>query len=402
MKTIPTLVLMAAIALINVHASAQSNDSIYFTRYRELREERNKAKSSFKAAKKRIDSLESLGNTKIFAAAQIQKTATAEEAKLLEDSLRQVSLNRNSVLSIIYSDNIKPTHIAESIMEVGGNYESVIDANINLSFFLLPKHAGWNIIINPRCNLRMLIQQESAPIRTPSNHISVIGFKPVLYNEGRYGFVTGSLNHHSNGQDPGAYNDDGTLNLVNGNFGVNYAEASGMLGRWFEHKPRIAIDMYIKLGLQADHIINKKEPRNPNTGERALKNQYGQWRTNFELSISRRADRETPASADKIERKKKSISLSESRFKYNRLMLDGSIVFINGLKTNIELKYYHKIPWSPNFMITAQAGWLGHDYYNIYFNEQTFVFRIGLAAKFQVGSGTRDADSENLYRKLLD
>lgn len=47
---------------------------------------------------------------------------------------------------------------------------------------------------------------------------------------------------------------------------------------------------------------------------------------------------------------------------------------------NIELKYYRKIQGSENTAFFGSVGYMGHDYYNIYFYQPYPFIRVGLAA----------------------
>ncbi len=302
--------------------------------------------------------------------------------------------SRNGLLQELFVENSEITHIAYARMKVEDTSSSVINANINLNFFVLPKHWRVGVVINPKFKMRMFLSQPSAPIRTPSNMVGITVFTHITnkYNPydfdspwlNRYKIVSASFFHHSNGQDKGSYNRDGTINIRTGNFAVNFLKADFMIGR-----NKIIEDTtknyFIKLGYQHDFIIDEFTPK----GERKeLEGDYGQDRINFEFSFSKVCPRK--------EKVKNSESLKESDKQFWRAVIDGSLVFpTNGVRFdkfsdcfNIEGKIYWKIPYTPNFMLMSSLGWLGHDYYNIYFNESTFIFRIGIAAAFNIGSGT--------------
>jgi hypothetical protein len=290
------------------------------------------------------------------------------------------------------------------MMVVEGDYESVLDASINFNLFPIPKHLGFGAIINPRFNLRMFLDKESAPIRTPSNMIGITVFKHLSSGMDRgYRFVSGSFFHHSNGQDRGSYNPDGTINLRVGNFAVNYLEGNYMYGRIYYSKQR-AFNYYGKIGYQHDFIIGDSKDINPVTGKKALVKEYGQDRINFELSFSRYKKRDIEnfnKIHDEGKKQQKLSSYEDSPFKFYRVMLEGSFIQAGKLRLNLEAKGYIKFNYSPNFMFTVQAGWLGHDYYNIYFNEQTWVFRIGLAAAFLAGPGSRPDQIQKKYLRMM-
>lgn len=338
---------------------------------------------------------------------ELRKKIAKDEKKNLtikeeEETLDSARVARNTFLSSIFVENTQFTHITPSMMVVGGDWESVLDADINFNLFPMPKHFRVGAIINPHFNMRMFLDKESAPIRTPSNMIGATVFTHLSNGyDSVYQFISGSFFHHSNGQDRGSYNEDGTINLHHGNFAVNYIDLNYMYG-WIDHFKDRSFNNYIKFGLQKDFVIGDEKDINPTNGEKALVQEYGQFRANFELSFSRYkfkdwGDIKNISDTDK--RHRKFNSYQESPFYFFRYLIDGSVIRADGKwRLNAELKGYIKIAYSPNFLITAQAGWLGHDYYNIYFNEQTWVFRIGVAAAFLAGPGSKPGDIEGKYK----
>lgn len=314
---------------------------------------------------------------------------------------------RNAKLNALFVENSGMTTISYARMTVPyeGSHENqgMIDADINANFFVLPKHWGFGLVANPRFNLRMFIEQKSSPIRTPSNRIGATVYKHLSFRHERmYQFVSASFYHHSNGQGFGSYNDDGTLNVVDGNFGVNDYSMGYMMGIWLDEGEQWGIfnkrvwnhttNIYFKVCYQFDDILNTSDDdRNPVTGDWALSQEYGQNRLNIEGSFSQ-FRKKPEASKNPTTRKqlRKNKNREESAYNFYRVIAGGSVIRANNdYKINIEVKGFYKLPFSPNFLVSLQGGWLGHDHYNIYFNEQTWVVRLGVAAAILAGPNSK-------------
>jgi len=345
------------------------------------------------AIEKKLDSLESTIHQGQYQSLpefnRLRKQYDKADTVLLSEFIFYRS-NKDTELQSLFVENSRITHFTLAGMEVDGETSPVFDASINLNFFVLPKYWPIGLIIVPRFNLRMFLNQNSAPIRTPSNMIGATLFKnlsPGFEEDSYYQFISGSFFHHSNGQDSGSYNVDGSINTKTGNFGVNFLELAYMIGRVNLKPKKYSTNMYLSVRYQQDFIIG---PTNPETNEKELENEYGRHRLNIEASFAKYTSRDSSKK-----------SYSDSKFNYHRFIVDGALVYVpsRNVRLNMEAKYYYKIPWSPNFLLTAQAGWLGHDCYNIYFNEQTGFVRIGIAVALMAGSGTRPSDVSKKYIK---
>jgi hypothetical protein len=324
------------------------------------------------------------------------------------------AMNRNTMIQEMYVENGELTHFAYARMNVEGKPSNVINANIVMNFFVLPKHWRVGAVVNGKFRMRMFTDQPSAPIRTPSNMAGITFFTNTSPNfdsrtniENRkrintyYKIFSASIMHHSNGQDSSSYNPDGSIDLRTGNFGVNFWELAYMVGR---RDTASGFNNFARLGFQHDYIIDDFSEENQ---KKQLEGQYGQDRINFQVSFSRKKDFKTKKDKQKererpVRNTRKStknehlVSLKEAYKNYWRFVIEGSWVLeTNGVQfeklnqaINIEAKYYWKIPYTPNFMFMGSFGWLGHDYYNIYFEESTFILRAGIAASLSIGAGT--------------
>lgn len=322
------------------------------------------------------------------------------------------SHNRNIKIQELYVENGELTHFSYARMDVEGKSSNVIDANVVMNFFVLPKHWRVGAVINGKFKMRMFIDQPSAPIRTPSNMAGITFFTNTSPNFNSetiktwekqntfYKIASVTFMHHSNGQDSSSYNPDGTINLQTGNFGVNFLEGAFMVGK---KDPNRGTNWFLRFGYQHDYIIDDFSLENQ---KKQLEGQYGQDRINFELSISKRSKflkkklfgKSKIKTETQVKQLKKSrlAFLQKSYSNYWRISLVSSFILeTNGVDfdklnqgLNVELKGYWKIPYTPNFMLMSSFGWLGHDYYNIYFEESTSIFRAGIAASLNIGAKT--------------
>jgi hypothetical protein len=309
---------------------------------------------------------------------QLSIKELSSKPTLTDKEIRDARYKRNIALQSLYVENSAPSNFMYARMKVRDTAANVFDAFINANFYMFPKYWPVGLVVNPKFNLRMLLDDESAPIRTPSNMVGGTLFRFVSdqYSpSGLYAFTTFSFYHHSNGQDLHSYNPDGSINIRTGNFGVNFTEFAFIFGKADSLRIR---NWYTRIGFQRDYIIGERDVE---TGKKELENEYGIYRMNFEWSFTKKTSRKA----------KSALSLEESPYRISRIMLRGSVVRVPSeeLRLNMEAQYYWKLPFAPHFFLTAAAGWLGHDYYNIYFNEQTAFVRAGLAATIVAGAGTK-------------
>lgn len=349
---------------------------------------------------------------------------TIKEEK--EDDFIEARFKRNGKLNLLFAENVKVSTFQFGFQQLEGKQTHIFDANVNFTFLALPKLYGFGLLINPRFNMRMFLKQESAPIRTPSNLIGGTLYKHInrSFNE-TYRFASFSFYHHSNGQDSGSYNPDGSLDLKTGNFAVNSYSIDFMIGQikngqWIL-KRKHNLNYYGKVGYQIDDIINSADyDVHPITKHKALKDEYGIHRINLELSVTLRinkrlaADQAVTQDNELTEEVKADTTISRRRklrIKYNhedspyqywRLVFESSAILTNPGRLNAEIKLYYKIPYSPNFLVTVQGGWLGQDNYNIYFQQQTWYIRFGVAAMFFAGPGAKDIKADERYKAYLE
>ncbi len=253
-----------------------------------------------------------------------------------------------------------------------GNIENLVFEADIIPYYLvsLSNSDRWGIELSPRVILRMY-NQESFPVRTPSFMPKVTSFYQIKESSNNksdlFGYFTWC--HHSNGQDESFYGIDSvSINTKSGNFATNYIE----LGLFkSQHDKRIpdAIQ-YFKFSAQY-HYKHIEE----------LDGRFGDWRffidhqANFKVSNALRAlgltKRELPAKSSVVN-------------------LSMKLGFIAGKMNNYSTLNLHRLisqltaSYKPAFLqdVTLFAQYYyGQDYYNIYFDRQLHVFRIGISAK---------------------
>ena len=101
----------------------------------------------------------------------------------------------------------------------------MFEANVSPSFKIRErKDSRLMGVLTGQIIIRMY-DETSNPVRTPS-YIPQITFYFLTGNKQASKKLTlfGRFAHHSNGQDGSFFNDDGNINLINGNFATNFSE----------------------------------------------------------------------------------------------------------------------------------------------------------------------------------
>ena len=241
-------------------------------------------------------------------------------------------------------------------------------SNIVPYFALTRRRSPIYFVINPTVRVRQFLNQPSLPIRTPSYQIGgLLFFNPFKHNIEKYQYISAGIYHHSNGQDGDVFNDDGTINVASGNFVTNFIVAN-----FFKGHHREEINSYYKVGLEIHGGLFKLGD------EPLLRDRFSKCRINGQYSISRYGESEVLSGI-------KGMPPTMDRYLRTRLIVDATL----GLDKidadwnqhfNIELKYYYNLWYGENTTLFASAGYMGIDYYNIYFAEPYPFIRIGIAA----------------------
>ena len=245
----------------------------------------------------------------------------------------------------------------------------ILNGNIMPHYYINSPYYRFLVIFSPVVRIRMFANQFSEPIRTPS-------FMPgmdVYFRTSRSGFQhykywSAGIYHHSNGQDGPALNKDGSINTYNGNFTTYFVTANYHFGSHNENW-----NWHVRLGPEFHSGLVKM------LDEPLLRDKFSKIRFNYQGQISNYINRILQNGT---------ISNEEERY---RVVLEGMFVLDNlfkGMKIDInakqylnaELKFYKKIPGSENTAFFLSLGYMGYDYYNIYFDKPYSFARIGLAA----------------------
>lgn len=238
-----------------------------------------------------------------------------------------------------------------------GNIEPLwFEARLVPAFYIRSnKKSRWLGVINPEIIIRMY-QEHSFPVRTPSYMPSVTLYYLLNRTEaGRSLTLFGRLAHHSNGQQGDFYLDNGDINFASGNFSTNYAEA-GIL-KTYPNQRFDAINLF-GVSLEA-------HPAGLTISE--LWDIYSRYRLNAMFAVFVPPDHRED---------EKGYFSAQAEASWMMGNLNGwNALSLERLTLSLTL-YYH-----PAFLedIGVFATFYhGLDYYNIQFNNQIDVFRIGI------------------------
>ncbi|RYF97220.1 MAG: hypothetical protein EOO00_00755 [Chitinophagaceae bacterium] len=246
----------------------------------------------------------------------------------------------------------------------------ILNTNIIPNFYITPRKWRFNIVLTPVVRARIIANQKSLPVRTPSfNPGGQIYFPIDRTKLTDYKYLSIGYYHHSNGQDGSPLDSLGNPNLYNGNFVTNYLIANYHLGKITTKQ-----NNYLRLGLELHSGLVK-------TGdEPAYRDLFGKLRVNYHYAytrfariVNKRTRNAVPQSSEITEEEK------------YRLVISGMFIVDNitakwNQYFNVEVKYYRKIQGSENAAFFGSVGYMGHDYYNVYFYQPYPFVRIGIAA----------------------
>lgn len=240
-----------------------------------------------------------------------------------------------------------------------GNIEPLMfEANVSPSFKIRErKDSRLMGVLTGQIIIRMY-DETSNPVRTPS-YIPQITFYFLTGNKQASKKLTlfGRFAHHSNGQDGSFFNDDGNINLINGNFATNFAEL-GFIKSSFSS--RLNTFKFFKSSVEI-------HPKSWMLEE--LQGTYSglRWHNTF-LAYKL-------PTGDFNKSRKANVSLKAE----TTLMLDN----INNLNTfdlkrlNASLTFYYHPKFLEDIGLFVQF-YHGADYYNIYFQNRLDIIRFGL------------------------
>lgn len=311
------------------------------------------------------------------------------------------------------------SHVSPPGCELGPpNAPYILSADVIPQFVLGGTWTRFTAHLTPRYKVRIL-RKESSPVHTPSFMPGATVFYPIKRikpGDLKIKYLSVSFFHHSNGQDGAEFNDDGTINTVNGNFSTNYFEPALHFRQRYNNAAAqkkneddfICDDgstgyreVYARTGMEI-YINTTKE----------LRSSYGNVRLNLTggyIWVSKYCDFITESKDGK--KRKKQVGDSYLREKFR---IVSNITLIGGdrdqglsdfaHRINADIQGYYRIPSSPNSSLFVGVGYVGSDTYNIYYQDNYFMVRAGLALGFFVapdivGSKRPNKVSEKYLKK---
>lgn len=242
-----------------------------------------------------------------------------------------------------------------------GNIEPLIfEANINPSFIIRERKDSNLIgVLSTQIRIRMF-NEDSFPVRTPSYipTLSIYYLSPQTPPTYHLSFF-GKIAHHSNGQEGPVYNENGSINLIDGNFSTNYLE--GGLIKTSQNKRYNALKVF-KSSIEYHPEISMEE---------ALRSDYSSLRWNNSWIAYKIPFGPSPSNTEK--RPHLSLKLETT------LLLDGYLdkKALDFNRINLSLTFYYHPPFLEEVGFFAQY-YRGMDYYNSYFKRQLSVLRFGI------------------------
>jgi len=251
----------------------------------------------------------------------------------------------------------------------------ILNGNIVPHYYVFPRHWKVNFVLTPQVMVRIIANQNSLPVRTPSylpggNFYFNISKQHDAIN---YRYMNIGAFHHSNGQDGNPLDENGEVNLYNGNFSTNFLLIGYNRGYRTEGH-----NTYIKLELELHSGLANWAYEPAFDGRLSKLRLNWRWARSINTYIPRKnflqffSEQFNERQADAEEEK-------------TRLVVDGMIALDDltvdwNQRFNIEVKYYVKFRGSENTSFFASFGYRGHDKYNVYFSQPYPYFGVGMAA----------------------
>lgn len=247
---------------------------------------------------------------------------------------------------------LEPAYIAYPF-GIAGLDRLVFESNVVAHFVVHQPAWPFAFVLSPKVVVRMFAEP-SAPVKTPSYMPRIAAYfwfdrqtprdRPTFY-----GSVM--LSHHSNGQTQSFFKDDGSIRHDGGDFSTNYFEFSvystGFSGRWFG---------WSALSLEWHPGFNQSPE---------LRGRYGLTRLNLATTVLA----ELPLQGE--------LHLRVSAI-LDDFMHTGTSPLMRSLERfPISVRYVIRPPYTDLGLYIGY--YLGHDYYNIYFDRIIHTLQIGIS-----------------------
>jgi hypothetical protein len=243
-------------------------------------------------------------------------------------------------------------------LDIGNIEPLMFEANVSPSFIIRERQdSKLMAVLTPQIVIRMY-NQESYPVRTPSYIPQVSFYYLTKQNKvNKTLSIFAKIAHHSNGQDGSFYNEDGSVNLLTGNFSTNYFE----LG---------VIKASYNARLKAIKVLKSSIEIHPKSWMlEELENSYSGFRwlnsfTAIKIPFGNDKSSQSPLFSLKLE----TILMLDQ---YNNLDLFEPERINGGLTIYYHPKFLEDIGFFVQF-------YHGMDYYNINYQHQLDVIRFGI------------------------
>jgi len=280
----------------------------------------------------------------------------------LSCSFLGISQQADSIIPELTLSKIALIHQTDSYitfpLDIGNIEPLMFEANINPSFIIRERQdSKLMAVLTPQIIIRMY-DEDSYPVRTPSYIPQVTFYYLANQNDKNKTLsVFGKLAHHSNGQDGMFYNEDGTINLITGNFATNYFELGFLKTSYSSHLNALKI---FKSSIEV-------HPKSWMLDE--LEGVYSGLRfhiafTAFKMPFGNNRSSKKPHFSFKME---------------TNLMLDqyNNIDFFDIDRLNAKLTFYYHPQFLEDIGLFVQI-YHGMDDYNIYFQHRLDIIRFGI------------------------
>lgn len=247
--------------------------------------------------------------------------------------------------------------------ELGSPVKFVLIGKLTTSYFLYaPKTSRFAFALIPEFTVKV-IDERSAGVRTPSLKLGGMFYYQINKDPLRYRYASLRFIHHSNGQDGEAINPDGSINTRTGNFSTNFLTASYHFG---DTKFRGKGNKGRGTSYQLNHEIGLEWHRWFDY-EKALENDYGFTRLNYNFSLRRY-----------VEQRENWRLNTMMSYAVNK-MTEYKMPAIKK-RLNVESSFNYSFPFMHRAFLMAAVGYYGEDPYNIYYRNKYAYLRFGVSS----------------------
>jgi len=248
---------------------------------------------------------------------------------------------------------MEPAYLAYPIAFTGLD-PVIFESNIVAHFVVHRPSWPFAIVLTPKVLVRMF-NEESVPVKSPSympRLEAYFWFQNKLNGDQPAPYVSLGISHHSNGQALSFFDDQGNIRHEGGSFQTNYLELAGHLtgneGRLFGWT-RLALEWHLGFWANSE-----------------LRGRYGLVRAHLASTVLSKLPLQGQLNVELT------------------AILDGFLHTTRAGWTRALERFPLSLRYSitvPGFQIALYAGYyVGHDYYNIYFDRFVHMFQLGISS----------------------